>query len=203
VTTVCYFYSARFQPSLDAVRRYAPRATRVWTGPMRGPDPCLYAKKAAGFWGRDTMIYLEQDIVIGKNTVRDLARCPRDWCVFSYGVGHNGFPMRFGLGCTKFSLALQQQLPYQRVLTHNARNNRGRGGDCPACKTRTGIYCESCGDSACWQSQDTWIRHELMLLGITEPHVHGTVAHLHDYRIFPNLISDAGGFYDWDCASAF
>jgi hypothetical protein len=205
-----FFWSAKFPPALSAVRRYAPQATHVYTGPAGAGDPCAYARKVAGYWGRDDMLFIEHDIVIRKNTVRDLARCPNDWCAFSYGVGRNHYDLRFGLGCTKFSLAVQRQIPYARILTHNARNNGADGtpmlaGDCPVCILRDGAYCEDCGDSgACWASQDVWLRHELMRLGFAEPCVHGSVGHLHDYRGWPDLIDDNDGSYSWDfTGSAF
>lgn len=184
---VYYFWTRYFQKSQEAVKRYAPGATWVRTGEL-GSQPQDYARKVRALWGKTSMLFVEQDIVIRAGLVRSMRECGYDWCVARYPVGSNGALLRFGLGCTKFSRRLQEALDYERVFLHNTTpGNLG----CPC-----GIECEVC---PCYKHQDTILRHEFTRLGMMEPHLHEPpLKHLHDYRGHPALLDDRGGVYRWE-----
>jgi hypothetical protein len=181
-----YFWTERFALSQERVRKYAPRATWIRTPPI-DQDPQGYARAVRRLWGQDAMMFIEQDIVIRKTTVPSMRDCDADWCVFPYTVGANGFLMKFGLGCTKFSLKLQEALDYEKVFTHGMPH---RTHDCN-CSAR-------CSICPCYRHQDTIIRHELAALGLYHPHVHEpAVRHQHDYTGGPDLLDDSDGMYVW------
>jgi len=188
---VYYFWTEEFPESQKAIRKGAPDAEWVRTGHIDAL-PMDYAIKVRERWGRTSMLFVEQDIVLRKEVVPSMRKCGKDWCVYRYPVASNEAPLRFGLGCTKFSLRLQQALDYDRVFRHNTTiGNLG-------CKCN--LYCDVC---PCYRHQDTIIRHELLMLGLREPHCHDVeeksppLKHLHDYENGPMLIDDRGGLYRW------
>lgn len=176
-----FVWTKDFPEAQAAVREHAPDAEIWFTG--KGLDN--YPRKTGSLWGQDDLLIVEQDIVLTADVIPSMAACPEPWCVYTYDLGVNKFPMKYGLGCTKFSLDLQKQVPFERVLTHTERPCDWCGPHpCPVCP--------------CHGHQDTHIRHELMKdFGVkVSPHVHGHLEHLHVFAS-ETLISDALGRYLW------
>lgn len=177
-----YVWTREFPESQESIRKYAPGAEWFYTG--KGQQS--YPRKVGEEWGQDDLLIIEQDIIINSGVVSGLAFCDEPWCVYSYDIGSNHFPMRYGLGCTRFSYELQQEVPFERVLGHDME-------DCKWCGTG---QCKLC---PCHSHQDTHIRHEIMKVYGQDvaPHVHGHLDHLHDFAGQEAMLSDAYGRYLW------
>jgi hypothetical protein len=124
-------------------------------------DDFAYWRAIRERWtGEQDLVVIEHDIEIGPGTVASLEGCGEDWCVFAYDI--------FGckrlvnaLGCTKFSAALQRAVPPDDVAALFS-------------------HCGHCHGEGCWWHLDNYLAIALGNAGFT-PHVHGDVAHLHDY----------------------
>lgn len=164
------------QDGLASVRRHAPQAELVdVTGDQFG-----YWREIRTRWqGTGDLVIVEHDIVIGPDTISSLEGCDRDWCSFSYDI-FGCKVLTSSLGCTRFSAALQRAVSLDEVAASFA--------DCP--------HCEGKG---CWWHLDNYLAAFLLGRGF-EPHVHGTVEHLHDYGP-PGTISLMPGImtvYSWE-----
>lgn len=65
------------------------------------------------FWGKDTIITVEQDIVPSVEMIYSLAECKELWCTYEYFVRYMddknpAYAVFYGLGLTKFSKEAQQ-----------------------------------------------------------------------------------------------
>jgi hypothetical protein len=183
-----YFYSQQFPESVKSVQRYAAKAKWVNTG---YDDPQLYPRFAASVWGQDDMVFIEQDIVLEKNTLSDFKDCPEPWCVNPYRVAKNNWLMTTGLGCTRFRVELQKELDYNNVLEHNRAPI-----DCPNCVWG---HMQPCGRCPCHSHQDTALWHSLMAIGYANPHLHTEVKHLHEFNKPTDLylVNERNGCYGW------
>ena len=93
---------------------------------MYGDDG--YFALLSGLWAAgDTFAVVEQDIVVGPETLPSLAGCSLDWC--SFGFPYMRSDAYHGLGCVRFSAALLACVPdaMDRVAlmsdeTHDARH---------------------------------------------------------------------------------
>lgn len=104
-------------------------------------DPFAYARGLRRVWGRDALLVIEHDVEPSLALLEALRDCPEDLCTRLYdgqqpvtGVTH--------LGCTKFSLRCQTELP------------------CPALGSMeyTGLDVEVTGFCAYWLHQN-WHCH--------------------------------------------
>lgn len=186
-----YFWTDEFPQSQASVRKHAPDARWV---ELPSGEPQAYPRSVAEIWAQDELITIEQDIVITGEVIQSLTGCSEPWCVFTYDLGSNGYPMRYGLGCTRFSLDLQKRVSYDRVLAH-------KDSGCEWCQAsddgvRKALDCQVC---PCYRHQDAHLRHELMKEFGPDvvPHVHGHVRHLHDFTGTAMLVTDAAGNYVW------
>lgn len=110
---ICCF--TELHPAAEAaLARYAPQRVMV---PLDPGDEHAYWKALAQWWDRphgSDLLVIEQDIVIGPQTVRGMEACrgTSDWCAAPYPVyeGHAGLNER-ALGCTRFSARLQAAVP--------------------------------------------------------------------------------------------
>lgn len=131
-------------------------------------DIHAYWRNMHFYWrGREDLVNIEHDIVIGPDTVSDLLTCDEDWCV--YGYQHGCPPPSHGhLGCVKFSAALQR-----RILNPEQ----------PDCG-----YCTP--PDLCWMHLDNTLERVLMGAGFRQ-HYHGEVSHLQwAFRKLSNGMTD-------------
>lgn len=78
-----------------------------------------YPRQVAEFWGRDEMVYLEDDKLPTMRDLTDILTCPHKFCMFPYPSSlkfrttmkdwTGEFP--FGLGFCKFTLEVQKEVP--------------------------------------------------------------------------------------------
>lgn len=187
-----YFYTEVFPASQASVRRHAPRAVWIKT-PNEFAYPTArryYPLEVRARWNRQTLLIIEQDIVITKHTVPEMEKCPEPWCVFPYPVGANGFLMNYGFGCTKISLEVQKNLSHEEFMSHADR-------PCQYCGPDLNNF--ECADCPCFRHQDPWFRHEMMLRGF-QPHIHEPpVRHLHQYDVERegNVSDGPEGMFVW------
>jgi hypothetical protein len=77
-------------------------------------DPLAYWRALRSLWTGDAgLLVIEHDIEIHAGVLPQLAECGEDWCTFPYlqQPGLN-FTCTMALGCTRFSAALQRQVPF-------------------------------------------------------------------------------------------
>lgn len=94
-------------------------------------SPFAYGQELVSRWtGYEDLVNIEHDIEINDRVLPKFAACPGDWCVFPYEVAHRGNWVGIvaqGLGCVKFSAALQRKVP-AGLLTAPFENTCGCGG---------------------------------------------------------------------------
>ena len=120
-----------------------------------------YWRAIAERW-HDGLITIEQDIEIGPDTIAELENCPEDWCTFRYRI--YTLLLNVGLGCTKFSARVQEQVSWRDIADHFL--------DCFWCEDRA---------HGCWHTLDFAIKFALRDKGF-KPHLHDEITHHHDYR---------------------
>jgi hypothetical protein len=112
-----YFYYTDHQESFRAVTRLIPQAEHVDTS----PSSYAYWDELERRWdGSADLLVMEQHIIVHGQVLPQLEACPGDWCVFPFGG------QRHGLGCTRFSAALQQAVPASEIRRRARRK-------CPHC----------------------------------------------------------------------
>ena len=108
MTQILCCYTDIHPATKQALADYAPHAELVdVTG-----DRFAYWRAIAQRW-HDGLITIEQDIQIGPDTIAELEACPEDWCTFRYRI--YTLLLNVGLGCTKFSARLQEQVSWQDI----------------------------------------------------------------------------------------
>lgn len=142
---------------LESVRRHAPGADMV---DVTGDEFAYWREISARWTGAEDLIVVEHDMLIGPDTVPSLSSCQADWCAFGYDI-FGCKRIEHALGCTKFSAALQRAVPAETVAALFS-------------------HCEHCRGDGCWWHLDNYLAAALAAAGFG-PHVHGDVAHLHDY----------------------
>ena len=79
-----------------------------------------YPRQVAEYWGRDDIVYLEDDKLPTAEDLDDILRCPHKFCMFPYPSSLGGFDtvekwtagaFPFGLGFCKFTLEAQEACP--------------------------------------------------------------------------------------------
>ena len=118
---------------MAALEAHAPHAEV--TG-VTGGDEAYWRQISARWAGETDLITVEQDIEIGADTVTSLAACPEDWCCFAYRIFARGIRLKTGLGCTRFSAALQRKVTAEQIAESFATATGARAG--PAGGTWTG-----------------------------------------------------------------
>lgn len=161
---VIFCYASEPHPiALEAVAKFAPDAELVETPGLFG-----YNEAIASRWGVGDLVVIEGDKEISSEVIPSFASCDEPWCTFSY----YNYPEPYqanctvGLGCAKFSVALQRQIPTSAFL----------GPDIPT------MVCRDCDGAGCWRYLDTRIAFAILSRCITfSPHVHGEINHHHEY----------------------
>ena len=146
--------------TVEGLTAFAPQAE---VADVSGGDEAYWHQISARWAGEADLVIIEQDIEIRQDTVISLADCSEDWCCFAYRIFARGIRLRTGLGCTKFSAALQRKIPAEVIA-------EGFAG------------CDGCAGRACWWHLDWHIATALKQAGL-EPHVHGDVTHLRAYPL--------------------
>lgn len=93
----CYFYTRIWD---EAVAALPADAEFVYTGDRF----TQYWESIAARWGAGDLLFVEHDIVLHDQVVRQLEECPNVWCVFPYW--HEGW-LDEALGCTRFRVEAQ------------------------------------------------------------------------------------------------
>ena len=134
-----------------------------------GYDTSAYWWELRRRWnGAEDLLIIEQDVVIDSEVIPSFNVCDDPWCCFQYlgppgmdfdGSG-NGRILRKSLGCTRFSAALQQEIPASMI---------------------------SDKEYFVWHLLDCRVARLLELHG-HRPHVHGRVKHVHNYDYDPDFV---------------
>jgi len=129
-------------------------------------DDFGYWKAVRERWtGESDLLLIEQDIVIHDQVIPQLETCPGDWCVFPYTIFNSHHRLTQGLGCTRFSAALQHRITPDGFETDGRLVNLRDG--------ETGVP---------WGFLDVIIADRLRLSAGLSPHIHEPdVDHRHDY----------------------
>lgn len=160
--------------AMEALAAYAPQAEK----PDVAGDNYAYWREIRSRWtGESDLVIIEQDIEIGPDTVASLTECDQDWCVFAYPIFRRQIRLRVGLGCTKVSAAAQRKVSARAVA---------EGFE----------LCRDCKGQGCWWHLDGRIAAMLKQAGYT-PHVHGDVAHHHDYQNHADADGKVGWPVEW------
>lgn len=122
-----FFYYSDHPETYRAVTRYIPDAEHIDTS----ASSYAYWDELARRWdGSSDLLTIESHIVIHDQVLPQLEACGNDWCVFPFGLreasGNFGSLQRHGLGCTRFSAALQQKVPAAEIRARARRK-------CPHC----------------------------------------------------------------------
>jgi hypothetical protein len=126
-------------------------------------DPFGYWREIKARWnGKEDLVVVEQDVEIHDTVLTDFMECKEPWCCFSYQIfGQRNCSV--GLGCTKFSAQLQQEISLDVLTERFAR-------------------CEFCEGKGCWWHLDGPILQLLQSKGYNQ-HIHQPeVTHHHDYE---------------------
>ena len=148
----------------ECVANLLPGAERV---DVSG-DTFAYWRAVEERWtGDDDLMVIEQDIVIHDQVLPQFGECPGDWCTFAYPIFNSGQRLIQGLGCARFSAALQRKVPAAEFLTD-------------------GRIAHPDGEGVPWEFLDLVIANRLRTGHGLKPHVHEPdVTHLHDYTGAP------------------
>jgi hypothetical protein len=164
---------------LASVREHVPGAEMV---DVSGDDFAYWREIRARWTGEEDLATVEHDIEVTPGAVKSLAACDQPWCAFSYEI-FGCKELATGLGCTRFSAALQGAVDLGEVAASFA-------------------HCRACHGEGCWWHLDNYLAAFLSGRGFA-PHVHGRVPHLHDYGP-PGTLALAEGIttvYSWEAGS--
>jgi hypothetical protein len=173
---VCYFYAKPFEKAIAAL---PSDAEHVYTG---GSDTA-YWEEIDARWGKidDDLLFVEQDIVISDEVIPAFEACEQPRCMFAYLFGNgkifNTDPLGSNfitgsLGCTRFSKAIQKQVPLQAVFDFT----KDFINPMPQLTRSTCPFCPA--DSVCWRHIDESFNLKFRALK-NVGHVHGFVENLH------------------------
>jgi hypothetical protein len=137
---------------------FAPQAELV---DVTGDDHAYWREIRARWDGTEDLVIVEQDIEIAEGVIESMAECDQDWCCYAYRIFRTKVRLRDGLGCTKFSAALQRKINARYIAEGFA-------------------LCKNCKGQGCWYHIDCRIAGLLRQEGY-KPHVHGDVIHHHKY----------------------
>jgi len=150
---------------LNALEKYAPEAEFIDTS----GSIFDYNLALASRWAKDDLVVIEGDKEITSDVIPAFSCCDEPWCIFEYW----NYPVPYqkntiyGLGCTKYSLATQQQIDASEFF----------------CPDPTWLArCPVCDGAGCWNYLDTRITLSILSKCISfAPHIHGRVNHHHTY----------------------
>lgn len=112
-----YFHYTDHIASYLSVQKHIPHAEHIDTA----QSSYAYWDELEKRWdGSSDLLTIEQHIVVHDQVLPQLEACPGDWCVFPFGGQFRG------LGCTRFSAALQQKVPASEIRARARRK-------CPHC----------------------------------------------------------------------
>ena len=150
-------------PHPAAAQALAAWAPQAQVADVSGGDEAYWRQITARWAGEADLIIIEQDIEVREDTVPSLGDCTEDWCCFAYRIFARGIRLKTGLGCVKFSAALQRKVTAEMIAEGFAE-------------------CDGCAGRACWWHLDWHVSTALKQAGL-EPHVHGDVTHLRAYPL--------------------
>jgi hypothetical protein len=173
VVILCCYASLQ-QQARSSVKAHAPAAVLTDTS----ASPFAYWHAIERYWtGRRDLAVIEQDIEITPDVIPGFDACPAPWCTYAYqppgitevlvqadSAGSTSWaarvvagafrraagPITTGLGCTRFSAALQRDIGFSTIA----------------------------GSRQAWDVVDTAIASRLEAAGYW-PHIHGQVTHHH------------------------
>ena len=151
-------YTNMHPAAAKALADFAPQAEFV---DVTGDEHAYWREIRSRWTGDEDLIIVEQDVEIAEGVIESLAGCGRDWCCYAYRIFRTRVRLRDGLGCTKFSAALQRKVNPRRIAEGFA-------------------LCKNCKGQGCWYHLDCRISGLLREDGL-KPHVHGDVTHHHAY----------------------
>ena len=136
-------------------------------------DDFAYWRALEERWTGDCdLLVVEQDMVIHDQVIPQLEACPGDWCTFGYPIFNSAQRLIQGLGCTRFSAALQRKVPAAEFAADGALRHITEPG-------LSGVP---------WQFLDLVIAERLRVGHGLRPCVHAPdVEHRHDYSGPPAL----------------
>lgn len=165
-------YGSRLQPeAAEAIAKYAPDAEFCQTKGLYGYCDVIEAR----WTGTDDLVVIEGDKVITAEVLPSFAACGQPWCASTYKLQTYGYQIglitavleaRSGLGCTRFSAALQREVPAEEFLHDD-------GLLWPPCP-----FCEGAG---CWNYLDLRMTEAIQHHGYLVCNGHGSVEHKHEY----------------------
>ena len=125
-------------------------------------DPTGYWREIKARWdGKEDLVVVEQDVEIHDTVLKEFMECKEPWCCFPYKIFGQKY-CSVGLGCTKFSAQLQQEVSLE-ILTDRFSK------------------CEFCEGKGCWWHLDGPLLQFLQSKGYSQ-HIHQPeVIHHHDY----------------------
>ena len=160
MTRILCCYTAIKLPTLDALELYSTgNVEYVCTE----DDPFGYWREIKSRWdGKEDLVVVEQDVEIHDTVLKEFTECSEPWCCFSYRIfGQRNCSV--GLGCTKFSAQLQQEVSLDILTERFSR-------------------CEFCEGKGCWWHLDGPMLQFLQSKGYKQ-HIHQPeVKHHHDYE---------------------
>ena len=104
---------AKHAPGAQIIRIDAGDITQPWT-------------TYAGYWGKDDLVVIEQDVIIHADVLPQFEACPEPWCLFParhYATG--GGWMTTGIMCNRFRKEFMQAVPVEAI--------EAQGGSCNRC----------------------------------------------------------------------
>jgi len=160
---VIYVYSQWCAPAVEAIRRHAPGAVFFETSGLYDYNVVMAQEWDSG----EDLVVVEGDKVLHYGVMPSFADCGKPWCLFGYHSYPPPYvrPITIGLGCTRFSAALQHEFGPEEFLVDD---DPGWG------------FCTPCNGHGCWRYLDSRIDKCLWARGHS-PHLHGWVEHLHEY----------------------
>jgi hypothetical protein len=147
-------YTETDPAALDALAMHAPGAQRTDT------SASLYAywEAVRRQWdGREDLIIIEQHIIIHGDVLPQFARCRSQWCTFPYEITAPRNWLYEGIGCARFTAALQREVPAAVI--------EASYGSCYRCTADGSTGRSRSLRPGCWAHLDGEISHVLKQAG--------------------------------------
>lgn len=155
-------YTSLHPAAAAALAAYAPDADLV---DVSGSKLDYWRAIAERWDGTDDLVIIEQDNEIDERVLPSFAECPEPWCTFSYPIFRTSVDLTIGLGCVRFSAGVQKMASAEKIAEGFA-------------------LCTACQGGGCWWHLDSRIAELLKYRYGLRQHVHGQIAHHHDYSDF-------------------
>jgi hypothetical protein len=116
----------------ESLRKHAP-ATEII--PIPAADISYPWRILAERWAEDDLMYVEQDIIIHSEVVRQFEECPELYCLFPHPhySHHDGELHDTGFGCNRLRKEFMKQVSVQDVEAVYGSCHRCGGGEDPRC----------------------------------------------------------------------